>query len=128
MKWRVVLELSGAAVGREVHEVHTGRVGETGLSAATLGLSLAEAKTMLSNLQRHLVQAQTEEHCQARRRCPRCDGQRPLKDRRGRRLNSLFGIVEVQAPRFGPCRCSVTVLYQHFAGEGDHAGPLHAGI
>ena len=34
--------------------------------------------------------------------------QRPLKDRRPRRLRSLFGVVEVQAPRFTPCRCSET--------------------
>ena len=26
---------------------------------------------------------------------------------RRRRLTSLFGVVEVRAPRFGPCRCGV---------------------
>ena len=26
---------------------------------------------------------------------------------RRRRLASLFGVVEVRAPRFGPCRCGV---------------------
>jgi hypothetical protein len=31
-----------------------------------------------------------------------------MKDVRTRRLNSLFGTVEVRAPRFKPCRCSVT--------------------
>jgi hypothetical protein len=34
--------------------------------------------------------------------------QRPLKDRRPRQLRSLFGVVTVRAPRFAPCRCSVT--------------------
>jgi hypothetical protein len=34
--------------------------------------------------------------------------QRPLKDLRSRRLVSLFGTVEVRAPRFTPCRCAVT--------------------
>ena len=33
--------------------------------------------------------------------------QRPLKDIRPRQLTSLFGVVEVRAPRFGPCRCGV---------------------
>jgi hypothetical protein len=76
---------------------------------ATLGLSLAEAKSVLAGLQRHLVQAQAEEHCQARRRCPRCGGQRPLKHQRPRQLRSLFGTVEVRAPRFEPCRCGVSL-------------------
>ena len=80
-----------------------------GCSAATLGLSLAEAKAVLAGLQHHLVRAQAEEHCQVRRRCPRCGGQRPLKDRRPRQLRSLFGTVEVRAPRFEPCQCSVAL-------------------
>jgi hypothetical protein len=108
MQWRVVVELSGAVGVIQVHEVHSGGSIMAGCSAATLGLSLAEAKTILAGLQRYLVQAQTEEHCQARRRCARCGGQRPLKDRRPRQLQSLFGVVEVRAPRFGPCQCSVT--------------------
>jgi hypothetical protein len=109
MQWRVVVELSGAVGVIQVHEVHAGGSTIPGCSAPALGLSLAEAKMVLAGLQRHLVQAQTEEHCQARRRCPRCGGQRPLKDRRPRQLQSLFGVVEVRAPRFGPCQCSVTL-------------------
>jgi len=31
-----------------------------------------------------------------------------LKDRRTRRLQTLFGTVEVEAPRFKVCRCRVT--------------------
>ena len=76
---------------------------------ATLGLSLAEAKSVLAGLQRHLVQMQAEEHCQVRRRCPRCGVQRPLKDQWPRQLRSLFGTVEVRAPRFEPCRCGVSL-------------------
>ena len=109
MQWRVVVELSCAAGAVQVHEVYAGGSTMTDCSAATLGLTLVEAKAVLAGLQRHLVQAQTEEHCQARRRCPRCGWQRPLKDRRRRRLRSLFGTVEVRAPRFGPCHCSVTL-------------------
>ncbi len=107
MQWRVMIELSGTS-GVQLHEVHAGGSTTTACSAATLGLTLAEAKEILAGLQRDLVQAQTEEHCQSRRRCPRCGAQRPLKDRRPRRLRSLFGVVEVHAPRFTPCRCSQT--------------------
>ena len=109
MQWRVVVELSCVAGAVQVHEVHAGGGTVSGCSAATLGLTLAEAKAVLAGLQRHLVQAQAEQHCQARRHCPRCGGQRPLKDRRPRQPRSLFGTVEVRAPRFEPCRCSVTL-------------------
>jgi hypothetical protein len=109
VQWRVIVELSCAVGAKQVHEVYVGGSTTSGCSAATLGLSLAEAKAVLAGLQPHLVQAQAEEHCQIRRRCPRCGGQRPLKDRRPRQLRSLFGTVEVRAPRFEPCQCSVTL-------------------
>jgi len=38
-----------------------------------------------------------------------CRRLRPLKDTRARRLNSLFGTVEVPASRFKPCRCAIAV-------------------
>ena len=109
MQWRVMVEVSGAVGAKQVHEVHAGGSAAPGCSAATVGLSLAEAKAVLAGLQRHLVQAQAEEHCQIRRRCARCGGKRPLKDRRPRQLRSLFGTVEVRAPRFEPCQCSVAL-------------------
>jgi len=107
MKWRVMVELSGANGAIELQEVSVGASTLAGCSAETLGLTAAEGKKTLAGLQSHLVQAQTEEHCRNRRRCQRCGAQRPLKDIRPRRLTSLFGVVEVRAPRFGPCRCGV---------------------
>ena len=77
-------------------------------SAATVGLTLADGKRTLAALQHHLVRAQAEEYCRQRRVCSHCRSQRPLKDVRARRLSSLFGTVEVRAPRFLPCRCAVT--------------------
>ena len=120
--WRVVIELRGTDGNVQVHEVHFGHSSlNAGPSPVKLGLTLAEAKGGLGSLQRHLIQMQTEEHCQARRRCPICGAQRPLKDRRPRQLRSLFGVIEVHAPRFAPCRCGVTLS----SGDGDHAGSLH---
>ena len=107
MKWRILVELAGADGSVQSHEIRVGGCGTIDSSAETLGLTLAEGKKTLAGLQRHLVQAQTEEHCRNRRRCQRCGAQRPLKDIRRRRLTSLFGVVEVRAPRFGPCRCGV---------------------
>jgi hypothetical protein len=107
MKWRVMVELSGAKGTTQLREVSLGGCATTEYSAETLGLTIAEGKGVLAGLQRHLVQARTEEHCRSRRDCARCGAQRPLKDIRRRRLTSLFGVVEVHAPRFGPCRCGV---------------------
>jgi hypothetical protein len=106
MQWRVMAELSGADGSMQTHEVHVGGCIPAACSADTLGLTQAQAKQLLAELQRHLVQAQTEEYCRSQRRCPRCGAQRPLKDRRPRQLRSLFGVVAVRAPRFAPCRCS----------------------
>jgi hypothetical protein len=107
MRWRMVLEVVGAEGTMEAHEVGAGERPLHGHTAAMPGLGLAEGKAILAAVQRHLVPAQVDEHCRSRRRCDRCGAQRPLKDVRPRRLTSLFGVVEVRAPRFGPCRCGV---------------------
>src|SRR5271165_3620919 len=107
MKWRVVLELVEADGTARVHEV-SGGAAVAEYTPRIIGLTLAEGKHLLAAVQRHLVQAQTEDHCRRRRRCQRCGAQRPLKDQRSRRLVSLFGTVRVCAPRFTPCRCAVT--------------------
>jgi len=107
MRWRILVELAGADGSVQSHEISVGGCATIDHSAETLGLTLAEGKKTLAELQRHLVQAQTEEHCRNRRRCQHSGAQRPLKDMRRRRLTSLFGVVEVRAPRFGPCRCGV---------------------
>jgi len=108
MKWRVMMELTASDGIVRTHEISTGGSNTTECSAATVGLSLADGKRTLAGLQDHLVRAQAEEYCRQRRVCSHCRTQRPLKDVRARRLSSLFGTVEVRAPRFLPCRCAVT--------------------
>jgi hypothetical protein len=107
MRWRIMLELAGPDCMPQRHEVGSGERIPTEHTAATLGLGLEESKAVLATVQRHLVAAQVDEHCRSRRRCDRCGAQRPLKDLRPQRLISLFGVVEVRAPRFDPCRCGV---------------------
>jgi len=106
MKWRVLVEVAGENGAVTQHVISEGERTGVGL-AATLGLSLAEGKATLAGLQRVLVTAQADAHCRLRRRCRHCGAARPLKNHRPRRLVSLFGTVEVRAPRFGPCRCGV---------------------
>src|ERR1700730_5598956 len=102
MRWRVFLELTGADEAVRTHEVLTGDRRVADLSADTVGLTLAEGKSALASLQAGLIQAQGEAYSDARRRCLYCDRDRALKEWRVRRLVTLFGTVELPAPRFKP--------------------------
>jgi len=75
---------------------------------AEIGLMLAETKTLLAKLQASMLCGQVVEHAAHHRICTACGVPQPLKDRRTRRLQTLFGTVEVDAPRFKACRCRVT--------------------
>ena len=108
MKWRVMVELTGSDGIVRLQEVSAGGSNASECSARTVGQMLADGKRTLAGLQDHLVRAQTEEYCRERRGCSHCGSRRPLKDFRTRRLLSLFGTVEVRAPRFLPCQCAVT--------------------
>jgi hypothetical protein len=104
MKWRVMVESTGSDGVVRSQEVSAGGSNASECSAATVGLTLADGKRM----QVHLVQGLVDEYCRQRRGCSHCGSQRPLKDVCTRRLLSLFGTVEVRAPRFLPCQCAVT--------------------
>ena len=98
----------GADGTKQTHEVARGGGTDPHSPLDPLGLTLDDGKTLLAGVQRHLVQGRVAEYSALRRHCSHCRGLRPLKDTRTRRLNSLFGTIEVPAPRFKPCRCAVT--------------------
>lgn len=108
MEWRMTIELSGADGTIQTQEVARGGCTDPYSTLDPLGLTVSDGKTLLAGVQRHLVRARVREYSALRRRCSRCQRLRPLKDTRTRRLNSLFGTVEVPAPRFKPCQCAVT--------------------
>ena len=108
MDWRVTIELSGADGTKHTHEVACGVGSAPHTSVDPLGLTLDDSKALLAGVQRHLVRGRVAEYSALRRRCSHCQSLRPLKDTRERRLNSLFGTVEVPASRFKPCRCAIT--------------------
>ena len=106
MDWRVTIELSGADGTTETREVARGGGTDPYRLLEPLGLTLGDGKSLLASVQWHLVQARVAKYSALRRRCSDCRCLRPLKDTCTRRLNSLFGTVEVPAPRFKPCRCA----------------------
>ena len=74
-------------------------------TADDVGLSLAAAESLLSRLQEAMVRRQVAEYLHCRRICPDCLTFQPVKDRRQRRLQTLFGSIDVEAPRYRFCRC-----------------------
>jgi hypothetical protein len=104
MQWTVRLEARTDRGEVETTELVTIRRPAVAGTFADLGLALAEAKAVLAKLQRIMVQSQAAEYVAYHRVCPHCRVPRPLKDRRSRRLRTLFGTVEMEAPRYRVCR------------------------
>jgi hypothetical protein len=73
-------------------------------SAEDVGLQLADAKPILGRLQEIVVSEQLQRYCEAVRPCPRCHRRRHLKDYWCRRFDTVFGRLDVCAPRFDGCR------------------------
>jgi len=105
MRWTVRLETTTSAGEVKTTELVTfSRPAVVG-TLAEVGLVLAETKMLLARLQASMRCGQVAEYAAHRRVCAACGMLQPLKDRRTRRLQTLFGTVEVEAPRFKVCRC-----------------------
>ena len=105
MQWTVRLEARTSAGEVTTTELVTfSRPGVVG-TLAEIGLMLAETKALLARLQASMLCGQVAAYVAHHRACAACGVLQPLKDRRTRRLQTLFGTVEVEAPRFKLCRC-----------------------
>ena len=134
MKWRVLLELTEANGHVQTREMVTGARPTKATSPKTIGLTLAESKSVLAAMQAQLVQAQADEYCQHLRKCAHCGSRRGIKDWRTRQLTTLFGGVEVVAPRFNPCRLKAAgrkkkswgtaATTEHAGHQASHPRPL----
>src|SRR5260370_43867 len=70
-----------------------------------LGVSLAEAKQLLSTLQRHILQHQVDTFLDTRSTCPDCGTPLKLKARAHRSFRTLFGTFTFDSPRLEHCDC-----------------------
>ncbi len=70
---------------------------------ANLGLTLPEAKQLLTRVQQAVVAVQARDHAALRPECSRCGATCHVKDWQSRQIATLFGTVAVRLPRF---RCS----------------------
>ncbi len=108
MQWTVRLEArTSTGEVRTTELVTFSRPGVVS-TLAEVGLMLAETKALLAKLQASMLCGQVAAYAAHHRVCAACGVLQPLKDRRTRRLQTLFGAVEVEAPRFKLCRCRLT--------------------
>ncbi len=71
-----------------------------------LGLSLAEAKQLLSTIQQHLLQQQVNTFLDTHSTCPDCGTPLKLKARGSRSFRTLFGTCKFSSPRLERCDCT----------------------
>ncbi len=104
MQWTVRLEARTSAGEVKTTELVT--ISRPGVvsTLAEVGLVLDETKALLAKLQASMLCGQVAAYAAHHRACAACGVLQPLKDRRTRRLQTLFGTVEVEAPRFKLCR------------------------
>ena len=71
----------------------------------TLGLTLAESKTMLKNVQSEVAQQQVEKHIQEHRVCSDCQKYQQTKGSNNMVYRTLFGNFTFKSPRIYSCPC-----------------------
>jgi hypothetical protein len=71
-----------------------------------LGLTLAEAKQLLSTLQRHLLQHQVATFLDTRATCAACGTLLKMKAHASRSFRTLFGTFTLDSPRLEHCDCT----------------------
>lgn len=92
-----------------------------------LGLTLAEAKALLLELQRQVLTRQIAAFVASRTPCPTCDRRRGIKDHQTIVFRTLFGKLDLMSPRLRRCPCRpsgkastsplVELLPEHIAPE-----------
>jgi len=75
------------------------------LQPENLGLSLAEAKTLLQNTQRTIVEQQVTRYSKQQELCLHCSQKLLHKDKRTIVYRTLFGKLHLQCHRLFSCVC-----------------------
>ncbi|CAE6818246.1 hypothetical protein R75461_05977 [Paraburkholderia nemoris] len=75
-------------------------------SVADLGLTLAEGRALLAEVQSLLVSEQTAGWMESQLACHRCGSMLAHKDARSIVLRTVFGKIDVPSPRLWACSCA----------------------
>lgn len=130
MKFTIKLETELSWGETRSHEICTLERRTLDASSEDLGLCLADAKSLLKEIQRALLQDQVEEIGEIARVCRFCGTYLAVHDRRQRRIDTLFGRVTVEVLRVRMCMCGLHwISYAEsraFSSDPSLAGPCHA--
>jgi len=107
MRMLVTLEFADAGTKSGAHRVLIIGRGAEDQQAGDIGLSLEEAKTLISSIQDEFVAAQAAEIVETRRRCG-CGKKLSIKDWKLRRIHTAFGRVYLPSARVMSCTCDGT--------------------
>ena len=105
MRWNIIVECVGEDGQRSTTTLGTIERLAASTTAENLGVNLGESKQIANRLQDTVVKQQLQEHCEQRRKCLTCGKQRPVKDFRCRRLDTVLGTVRLRVPRYRRCQC-----------------------
>ena len=70
-----------------------------------IGLSINEAKNILQNLQKNVVEEQINKSLQSHSHCSQCQAPLRTKENRGIKYRTLYGTLDVKNPRYYLCKC-----------------------
>jgi hypothetical protein len=87
----------------QVHEIPC--LQRTELKPETLGLTLAEGKAILGEIQRVVVEQQTAHCVAAQWQCSACGRSRQSKGHHELAMRTVFGNITLLSPRFLHCDC-----------------------
>src|SRR5271166_1835400 len=105
MRWNIIVECVGEDGQRSTITLGTIERLAASTTAENLGVNLRESKQIANRLQDTVLKQQLQEHCEQSRKCPTCGKQRPVKDFRCRRLDTVLGTVRLRVPRYRGCQC-----------------------
>lgn len=118
MEFRIWVEtrLAGRVLERElVAKLERGAVG---VGPEEVGLSLAEGKAVLRQVQARMIRMQVDALEAAHRKCRLCGRNQRVKDVRTRCVRTVFGAVRVSCRRYLRCTCQ--------GGKRTILWPLHS--
>lgn len=121
IRFTLTLTVEGeAAGGGATTRAISAALKRSSLTAETLGLTLAESKAILSELQAAVVTEQIAAHEEAARRCLACRTDRGIKGHHPLTCRTAFGTLPLTATRLRRCRCGADCV----AGDRASFSPL----
>jgi transposase len=96
----VTIDEDGRKETREITSIQ-----RTDVKPETLGLTLAEGKMILKDLQQIVVESQVSSLLLPKRTCPECGERRCSKGNHTLSVRTVFGQLTVRSPRLHHCAC-----------------------